>query len=104
MQFRHLLLLACGLFLFACGSTDSPDEAVVEGTEEEQAEEMAERTVEPVDNTRTSGSADYTIKELNANKDSPRKEMSGMIDGAKVVVNYGSPRVRGRVVFGELEP
>jgi hypothetical protein len=104
MQFRHLLLLVCGLFLFACGTNTNPDEGVIEGTEEEQAEEMAERTVEPVDNTRTSGSASYTIEVLNADKASPRKEMSGRIDGAKIVVNYGSPRVKGRVVFGELEP
>jgi hypothetical protein len=41
---------------------------------------------------------------INADKASPRKEMTGTIAGAKVVVNYGSPRLKGRTVFGELEP
>jgi len=35
---------------------------------------------------------------------SPRDSVSGTINGAKITINYGSPSVKGRKVFGELEP
>jgi hypothetical protein len=34
---------------------------------------------------------------------SPRDSVSGTINGAKISINYGSPSVKGRKVFGELE-
>jgi hypothetical protein len=103
MRFRYLLFLAFGLLLAACG-TDATDAAVADETEAVQGEEMADRTVEPIDNTGTPGSNSYKIEVINADKASPRKEMSGTLASSKIIVNYGSPRVKGRVVFGELEP
>jgi hypothetical protein len=35
--------------------------------------------------------------------ESPRDSVSGVINGAKISINYGSPSVKGRKVFGELE-
>lgn len=35
---------------------------------------------------------------------SPRDSVSGTIAGSKISINYGSPSVKGRKVFGELEP
>lgn len=65
---------------------------------------MTERTVTSIDNTGTTGSNSYKREVINADKASPRKEMSGTLADSKIIVNYGSPRVKGRVVFGELEP
>lgn len=35
---------------------------------------------------------------------SPRDSVSGKINGATISINYGSPSVKGRKVFGELVP
>jgi hypothetical protein len=35
---------------------------------------------------------------------SPRDSVSGTIAGSSIKINYGSPSVRGRKIFGELEP
>ncbi|WP_209332537.1 DUF2911 domain-containing protein [Lunatimonas salinarum] len=35
---------------------------------------------------------------------SPPKKAEGTINGAKISVNYGSPAVKGRTIFGELVP
>ena len=34
---------------------------------------------------------------------SPRDSVSGTVAGSKISINYGSPSVKGRKVFGELE-
>lgn len=34
---------------------------------------------------------------------SPRDSVSGVIKGATITINYGSPSVKGRKIFGELE-
>lgn len=35
---------------------------------------------------------------------SPRDSVSAKVAGSTITINYGSPSVRGRKVFGELEP
>jgi len=35
---------------------------------------------------------------------SPRDSVSAKIAGSQITINYGSPSVKGRKVFGELEP
>jgi hypothetical protein len=35
---------------------------------------------------------------------SPRDSVSAKVSGATISINYGSPSVKGRKVFGELEP
>lgn len=35
---------------------------------------------------------------------SPRDSVSGTIDGATITINYGSPSVRGRKIWGDLVP
>lgn len=47
---------------------------------------------------------DYAIKVLEANLPSPRKEMTGKIDGIDVTINYGSPSVKGRQILNNLIP
>ncbi|MEL6141575.1 MAG: DUF2911 domain-containing protein [Bacteroidota bacterium] len=35
---------------------------------------------------------------------SPRKELTGTVDGVEIVINYGSPAVNGRSIYGNLVP
>lgn len=51
-----------------------------------------------------SSSEAYTITVLKSDIPSPRKEMKGSIGGATVTVNYGSPSVKGRNLWGGLVP
>lgn len=79
----------------ACGSgasSEGGDEAAEgEGT-------MVEETV-----VTTTGEG-YQITVLNADIPSPRKEMKTTIGGVNVVVNYGSPSVKEREIWGALVP
>jgi hypothetical protein len=38
------------------------------------------------------------------NKPSPAKTAEGEINGAKITINYSSPAVKGRVIWGDLVP
>ena len=46
----------------------------------------------------------YTTTVLKSDIPSPRKEMKGSIGGATITVNYGSPSVKGRNLWGGLVP
>lgn len=48
--------------------------------------------------------AAYQVKVLKSDIPSPRKEMSGKVGNAMVTVNYGSPSVKGRNLWGDLVP
>lgn len=51
-----------------------------------------------------SSSEAYTITVLKSDIPSPRKEMKGSIGDAMITVNYGSPSVKGRNLWGGLVP
>lgn len=46
----------------------------------------------------------YKITVINDTIKSPRKLMQGTVNGVEVKVNYGSPSVKGRTIFGDLVP
>lgn len=46
----------------------------------------------------------YTIKTLDDKPASPRKEMTGSINGVEITINYGSPYVKGRTILDGLIP
>lgn len=46
----------------------------------------------------------YKIEETKADKPSPFMILTGTINSVDVVINYGSPSVRNRIVWGELVP
>jgi hypothetical protein len=82
--------------LVACSSnTATENEGEEEVTEEEQA---------PADEATTMSGENYTISVLESGIPSPRKEMKGTIEGVEVTVNYGSPSVKGRTIWGDLVP
>jgi hypothetical protein len=87
MKINNLSLLtwACALlFVFGLAGCDS------------SSNETAEDDV----------TTEETLSEEDENESlpSPRRKVSGDIDGVMVTLDYGSPAVRGRVIFGDLEP
>ncbi len=60
----------------------------------------------PVATAPIQSTIDFSYKTvvLEADLPSPRKEMSGHIENLKIKVNYGSPSVKGREIWGELVP
>jgi len=42
--------------------------------------------------------------EIKEERPSPLKMTTGMIDGVKITINYGSPAVKGRQIWGALVP
>lgn len=48
--------------------------------------------------------SDYTTNVIEADLPSPRKEMQGHINDIKLKINYGSPSVKGREIWGALVP
>ena len=92
-------LLMCFLFGFlvlasACNAPASEGEATEEVTEE-MTEEAPEAKV-------VASTESYTTKVTEDGIASPRKEMSGTIGDAEIVVDYGSPSVKGRTIWGDL--
>ncbi len=84
-------ILFFALFLvFACEPATSTEETTVE----EVATEEVTSTLATGDN--------FTTQLLEGGIPSPRKEMTGTIGDVKVTVNYGSPSVKGRAIWGEL--
>lgn len=88
-----LFLSATALsFFLACG----------EGTSEARAN-MKEGYQDAMTEGESSSQDDaYTIKVLNDSIPSPRKEMTGSIGETDITVNYGSPAMKGRTLWGDL--
>lgn len=79
-------LLFAPAFLFACGGAESTEDTTDMDT---TVQEIAETVDEP--------SAPNPPK-------SPRRQASGMANGVQVDIDYGSPYVKERVIWGELVP
>ena len=82
-----LILLIPSLLFLACDATMSGKQ---NGTSKDSKDLVPD-------------TSNYSIKTLNADLPSPRMEMTGRIDTIDVSVNYGSPSVRGRTIWGGLE-
>jgi hypothetical protein len=97
-----LLLLTGGLFLVS--SCNTPNGGTSESTEE-QVEAGGQNT------TATTGEMDpamggeaYTVTTIDTTIKSPRKELTGTVGGVPVKINYGSPAVNERTIYGDLVP
>lgn len=94
MKFIHFLFFPAVLvFAMACGQDASKPQGDPQGATDPGTAEASDP-----------GNPAYTITVLNGDLPSPRKEMSGAIDSIDIVVNYGSPSVRGRTIWGGLIP
>lgn len=76
----------------ACGGGNS------QATESQETTD--ETTTELTSEAMESGE-NYQITVVDAEPASPRKEMKGTVGGATITINYGSPSVKGRQLFGE---
>lgn len=56
------------------------------------------------DNPGTMGGQDYTVTTLDTTIKSPRKQLKGTVNGVDVTINYGSPAVNERTIYGDLVP
>lgn len=81
--FALATIIAFSAFLISCGGDSATDTTEVE---EEVMEEM------PSDEPD------------NESLPSPRRQVSGQLGNATVTIDYGSPAVKGRTIFGDLEP
>jgi hypothetical protein len=97
---KNTMLFAAALLLFA-GCTDpktpaeTPEVPVVETPQ--PAVPQAPPAAEMPDEGWQVNIVDGTIK-------SPRKELVGKINEVPLVINYGSPAVNDRVIYGDLVP
>lgn len=57
-----------------------------------------------IDSSTTTPTNTYSISVTDTEPISPRKVMTGTIDSTLITVDYGSPSVRNRVIWGGLEP
>lgn len=90
----NLLFGLLAISTVACGGNQSSEESA----SDEQQEEMAPATETSAMTTSGEG---YAITVLDAEPASPRKEMKGKIGEVDVTINYGSPKAKGRQLFGD---
>lgn len=92
------LMFSLAVLFIACGPKAATDSAAKETPTEEAP------AVKETPPTEANSNAAYTTTVLKENLPSPRKEMKGSIGGANVTINYGSPSVKGRTIWGGLVP
>ncbi|GJM34834.1 MAG: hypothetical protein DHS20C18_38350 [Saprospiraceae bacterium] len=97
-KFLFLCLLA---FNVACTNSGGENSSA-ETTEAEPEAEVVATEETPV--AETMGNESYQITVLKPDLPSPRKEMKGTIGDLEVTVNYGSPSMKGRELWGALIP
>ncbi|MGB3801199.1 MAG: DUF2911 domain-containing protein [Lewinella sp.] len=91
-------LLCALVFTFGCNTPSN-------GSTEETTDTTS--TSQPATDTGSSGmqgNDQYTVSTLDTTIKSPRKELKGTIDGVDVTINYGSPSVNERNIYGDLVP
>ncbi len=91
-----ILFAALCLFLTSCGPTT---EAVAE-TETPPVVEQPQPAI-PATPMPDKG---FVINVVDATIKSPRKELVGKAGDVSLVINYGSPAVNDRVIYGDLVP
>lgn len=102
MKSINWIQLFFGLAIFgmvACTSNASTEDQ----TEDEPTEEPEEQPA-PQEDASTIKGENFEIAVIESGIPSPRKEMKGTIGETEITVNYGSPSVKGRTIWGDLVP
>ncbi|MBD3639106.1 MAG: DUF2911 domain-containing protein [Crocinitomicaceae bacterium] len=81
---KNIFFLLLPILLVACSGQETAK------TDEETTNESIETGTDVI--------------EENVERKSPRQEASGEIYGLTIAIDYGSPRVKGREIWGELVP
>ncbi|MEO0899757.1 MAG: DUF2911 domain-containing protein [Bacteroidota bacterium] len=90
MRNLTLSLIAVVALTFAACNTAQKTESSAKA-DDTPKKEMAEDKAVP-----------YVVKVVNDSIASPRMELTGLVGDANVTVNFGSPKVKGRTIWGEL--
>ena len=98
---RHLLLFALSLTLLAaCQDTNTNSTTDVTDTEQ-----PAVQPAVPQQSSSAPMKGDnYEVTVLDDKIKSPRKELSGTVGDVPLRINYGSPAVNERTIYGDLVP
>ena len=91
------LLLCSLLFALSCNTASN-------GSSEETTDTATVETPAMGTESGAMGNGQYSITTLDTTIKSPRQELSGTIDGVGITINYGSPAVNERTIFGDLVP
>lgn len=86
---KGLTFLLC-FFVFACGPASQSEQ----GSEADQTEETETTTTDTTEEP----------EEDKSSRPSPPKEAAGQIAGIDIKIDYSSPAVKGRTIWGDLEP
>ncbi|MEY2904943.1 MAG: hypothetical protein RJA52_959 [Bacteroidota bacterium] len=86
---KNILSLLLMLAVVACGPA-------------QQETTSEETTTEEVTSAAVLSGENFEVVMIDAEASSPRKEMRGTVAGVPVTVNYGSPAVKGRTIWGDL--
>ncbi|HKK77937.1 MAG TPA: DUF2911 domain-containing protein [Saprospiraceae bacterium] len=102
-----LMSFLFGLLVLATACTpaetnEAMDEVVDEATESVEA--MSEAVSGDSDEQVVASTESYKTVITEGGIASPRKEMSGSIGDAEITLDYGSPSVKGRDIWGGLNP
>ncbi|MEY2949252.1 MAG: DUF2911 domain-containing protein [Saprospiraceae bacterium] len=93
----NFLALLLAVVFTACGEAPS--------TTSETAEETTATTSEEDAGSETVLSGDnFEVVITDGEASSPRKQLTGTAAGAAVTIDYGSPFVKGRTIWGDLVP
>lgn len=96
MKRIYLLSLTIALFAFSCSSSE---------TSQDTSQQTAEQPVQPeTEQATTPTDAAYETVVIKGDIASPMKEMRTKMGEETLIVNYGSPSVKDREVWGSLVP
>ena len=94
------LLAFLFLALTACETANTTSDTTVDTDPQTVAPSLNE--VEDTDDVVAGDN--YEVRTIDGTIKSPRKELQGNINGVDITVNYGSPAVNQRTIYGELVP
>lgn len=98
---KNVFLLLLVIAFWSCGNQPSESQET-EPTTTKEVTETSTQTDEEASNIILGEG--YQIEVTNGELPSPRKEMSTNLGGADITINYGSPSIKGRKIWGGLEP
>jgi hypothetical protein len=105
MSIKYLLFIGL-LAVAACNNNSMPGTDNDETVEAPVEGEISSYDADDLDRDEiASPEGDNFMTEiLEKDIPSPRKQMTSTMGNSKVTVNYGSPSVKGRTIWGDLEP
>lgn len=96
---KNLTLFAALLIFASCASNGTTSE-----TNEETAVDTPQTAIPQTDPAVEVSNENYKLNIVDGTIKSPRKELVGKIGEVPVLINYGSPAVNDRVIYGDLVP